>query len=110
MPVRNLIKTELLQTFVESKRQCDGFLVLMADLIDVVWSILVDDIVEPVGKKQIGVAAPDKAGRLIGVVVWEIVVRDLDVKPLVHIPLILVCKGVAVVLRVSGDKKVGAAV
>ena len=109
MPVRNLRKTEILQAFKAS--DCvPAFFVLTTDLVDVIGGVLVDHVVEPVGKEQVGVAAPDKAGCLVGVVIWKIVVRDLDIKSFVHIPLIFVCKGIAVVLRVPCDKKVGATV
>ena len=62
-------------------------------------------VIQPVGVEQLGGRAPADQGGLLGVVVGEVVVGDVDVDALVHIPEILVGQGLWVVLRVAGDEE-----
>ena len=53
-------------------------------------------------------ASPCKQGRLCGVVVGKIIVGKVDLVALVQITEILVCKGQAVVFRMTCDEELSA--
>ena len=48
------------------------------DFFDIVRSVLINDIIQPVGEKQVGMSAPSYQRRLGSVVVGEIVLGHLD--------------------------------
>ncbi len=59
------------------------------------------DVVEPVAIQQVGVAAPGEDGLALGVVLGEVVLRQLDGQPGVEVAPVLVGQGVATVLKVA---------
>ena len=52
----------------------------------VVGRLLIQEVVQPVGKQQVGVRPPGVDGRLGGVIMREVVARHLNGQPLVKIP------------------------
>ena len=51
---------------------------------------LVNEVVQPVGVEQLGGRAPADQGRLFGVVIWEVVVGDIDIDSPVYITEVFV--------------------
>ena len=76
-----------------------------SDLGQIVGRSLIDVVIEPVGIEELGGGAPAHQRGLGGIVVGEVVVGDVDVDALVHIPEVLVGQGVGVVLGVAGDEE-----
>ena len=70
----------------------------------VVGRLLIQEVVQPVGKQQVGVRPPGVDGRLGGVIMREVVARHLNGQPLVKIPPVLITQGVPVIFRMAGDK------
>ena len=66
---------------------------------------MINIIVQPVGKKQIGVRAPVINRLLAGVVVWKIVERQRHLQTVIDVALIFVAQGIEVVFRVAADEK-----
>src|SRR5699024_159377 len=73
-----------------------------ADGHDVIGRGLVDDIVEPVGVEQVGMAAPAHHGRLGIVVIGEVVLGHVDGQSRVLVPQVLQLEGLGVILGVAG--------
>ena len=78
---------------------------LLLNVADIVRRGLIHVIVQPVGIEQLGSGAPAYQGRLCGLVVGEVVVRNIDVDALVYIPEVLIGQGVGIVFGVSGNKE-----
>ena len=72
--------------------------------VQIIGGFLIDIVVQPVGKKEIGVAPPPDHRLPGGVVPGIVVGRHGDGQPLVPVPPVFVRQGVAVILRVSGDE------
>ena len=81
------------------------FLVGGFEGLQVVGGGLVDVVVQPVGVDELAGRAPANDGLLGGVVVGEVVLGDLDLQSLVHIPLVLQGQGVAVVFQVAQEEE-----
>ena len=65
---------------------------LLLDVVDVVWCLLVDIVVYPVGIEQVGMGAPCDVWRVVGIVAAVIVHRNGDRQPGVLVPQILFFK------------------
>ena len=83
-------------------------LIEKSQIFKVKGSFLINAVVEPVGKHKICMASPGEQGRLCGVVVGKVIVGKVDFVALVQITEILVCKGQAVVFRMTCDEKLPA--
>jgi hypothetical protein len=81
---------------------------LLGDLIEVIGRRLVDVVVDPVAVKVIAVRPPLQKRALGGIVVREIVERNIDVQTLADVTVILIAQGVAVILRMAHDKEASA--
>ena len=71
---------------------------------DVVGGLLIDEVIEPIGKKQVGVAAPYQRRHGVGIIAGEIILREGRMNASGQIPLIFIGQGVAVIFAVTGDK------
>ena len=77
---------------------------ICADGHDVIRRCLINEVVQPVGKQQIGMASPAHH-RLLGIVVIaEIVLGKIDGQAQVLIPEILVFQGILVVFGMAGNE------
>lgn len=71
--------------------------------------MLVNIIIEPIGIKQIGMAAPGERGQCGGIVSRKVILRHLGMQTLIDIPKIFIGQSIAVVFRVPSDKELTAA-
>ena len=71
---------------------------------NVVRCCLIYEIVQPVGKKQIGVRPPGNYRLLARIVIREIVFRNVNFKSLLLIAKVFVFQRILVILRMSRDK------
>ena len=73
--------------------------------VKVIRSGLVNEIVEPVGEEEMGMASPMVDGHLLGIVVGEIVLGNGNIQPLGNIAEVFGSKSARVVLAVTGHIK-----
>ena len=73
-------------------------------MTQIVWRDLVDVIVEPVSEQQISVAAPGRPGRVLRIVFWEVVVRDIRVKARLEISEKFGLEGIVKEFGMARDK------
>ena len=66
--------------------------------------MLIDEVIEPIGKKQVGVAAPYQRRHGVGIIAGEIILREGRMNASGQIPRIFIGQGVAVIFAVTGDK------
>ena len=78
---------------------------LLAGAGQVVGRGLVDVVVEPVGVEQLSLAAPDVARLGRGVVIREVMRRNLGAEPALHVALVLQAQRVGIVLGMAKDKE-----
>ena len=74
-------------------------------LVKIERGFLINTVIEPVREKQICMGAPVEMGRLGWVVIWEIMLRNINWQTLVLIAEILVCESKAVVFKVPHKEK-----
>ena len=72
---------------------------------NVVWSCLIYEIVQPVGKMEVGVRPPGNYRLLGGIVIREIVFRNVNFKSLFLITKIFVFQGILIILGMSRNKE-----
>lgn len=70
----------------------------------IVWRLLIDEIVQPVGKKQVGVAAPDHGGNRFRIVPGKIMLGERGTEAPQDISVIFARQGIAVILTMPCDK------
>lgn len=80
----------------------------LSKIFKVKGRFLVNTVVEPVGEHKVCMTSPGEHGRLGWVVVGKIIVGEVDLVALVKVTEILVCKGQAVVFRMTCDEELSA--
>ena len=77
---------------------------MLLQFFQVVRSILIDIIIEPVGEQQAGVGAPSEHDLPLRVIVLEVVLRNLYIQSLLHVSEIFSRQGTFVILLMSQDE------
>ena len=82
--------------------------VMLFDIVNIIWRLLINVVVDPVGIKQIGMGTPRDQRWIIRIIAKIVILWQVNIVAHATVTLILIVERVGRILQMASDKELAA--